>query len=102
MLEHVAKNGGKLRPITKFLYEGWIGAVEFARYNEKGELKQVGYCSGLTEASRKYMTENKNKYIGNCIEISAMERTKDGYFRHPQFKRLRPDKNPKECIISED
>lgn len=89
-------------PVTKFYFYSWIGAVEFAQYNEAGELQQVGYCSGLTEELRQDMTENSDKYVGECMEISAMERTKDGYFRHPQFLRMRPDKNQKDCIIGVD
>lgn len=91
-----------LIPVTKFFYYGWIGAVEFAQYNSAGVLVQVGFCSGLTEELRAGMTENSDKYIGECMEISAMERTKDGYFRHPQYLRMRPDKNPKDCIVNED
>jgi hypothetical protein len=100
--------------VTKFHFYDWIGAVEFAQYgnvdaeddegnvsNEYG-LKHVGFCSGLTDELRKHMTENQEEYIGECMEISAMERTKDGYFRHPQYLRMRPDKNPKDCIVNED
>lgn len=89
-------------PVTKFYYYGWIGAVEFSQYDHKGELKQVGYCSGLNEEMRKDMTENPDKFLNECMEISAMERTKDGYFRHPQFLCMRPDKPAKDCIINED
>src|SRR5699024_5738230 len=89
-------------PVTKFYFFGWIGAVEFSQYTPEGELKQVGYCSGLTEELRKDMTENKDNYLNECMEISAMERTKDGYFRHPQYLRMRPDKNAKDCIVGED
>lgn len=90
------------KPVTKYYFMGWIGAVEFSQYGSNGELKQVGYCSGLTDELRKDMTENPDKYLGECMEISAMERTKDDYFRHPQFLRMRPDKNPKDCVIGED
>lgn len=101
-LEHIAENGGELRPITKYFYMGWIGAVEFSQYDGQGVLKQVGFCSGIKEDLREDMTNHPDKYIGECMEISAMERTKDGYFRHPQFKRMRPDKNPEECTVNED
>ena len=42
------------------------------------------------------------RYIGKVIEISAMENTAAGFYRHPQFKQFRQDKNPNQCIINED
>lgn len=89
-------------PVKKFYFMGWIGAIEFSQYNDQGELVEVGYCSGIKEELRKDMTENPGKYLGECMEIGAMERTKDNYFRHPQFKRMRPDKNQRDCIIGID
>jgi ATP-dependent DNA ligase len=89
-------------PVTKYYFYGWIGSVEFAQFNDKGDLVNVGFCSGISEELRKDMTENPDKYVGQVMEISAMERTKDGYFRHPQYLRMRPDKNPNECIIGID
>lgn len=89
-------------PVTKFHYMGWIGSVLFSQYDDKGELVEVGYCSGIKEELRKDMTDNKDKYLGECMEISAMERTKDNYFRHPQYLRMRPDKNQKDCVIGVD
>jgi ATP-dependent DNA ligase len=89
-------------PVNRYYFYGWIGAIEFAQYDHNGELKHVGYCSGITDELRKDMTENPDKYIGQVMEIIAMERTKDGYFRHPNFLRMRPDKNPTECIIGVD
>ncbi|GAB3361207.1 hypothetical protein GCM10027566_27480 [Arachidicoccus ginsenosidivorans] len=34
-------------------------------------------------------------------EVSYRERTADGLFRHPSFKGLRPDKDPKEVVLEE-
>ncbi len=103
------------KPISKFYYYGWIGAVTFGQFDpdnvvtmcdrlgencqEFPQLKELGYFSGINEELRKDMTENPSKYIGECVEIGAMEQTKDGFYRHPQFSRLRPDKNPSECVI---
>lgn len=94
-----AEVGYPLVPVTKYYFNNWIGAVEFSQYTESGELKQVGFCSGLTEEIRQDMSENPKKYLNECMEISAMETTKDGYFRHPQFLRMRPDKNAEDCVI---
>lgn len=94
--------GVPIEPVTKFYFHGWIGAVTFGKYDKDGNLVELGYCSGLTEEMRKDMSENPDKYIGDCMEISAMEKTKDGFYRHPQFSRMRPDKNPSDCVIGED
>jgi ATP-dependent DNA ligase len=56
----------------------------------------------MKEELRKDISENPTKYQGECMEISAMERTKDGFFRHPQFLQMRDDKNQKDCIIGQD
>lgn len=91
-----------LTPVTKFYFNDWIGAVKFGKYDKDGNLVELGECSGLTDELRKDMSENPDKYIGQAIEIGAMERTKDGFYRHPQFIRMRPDKNPSECVLEED
>lgn len=99
--QFIEEYGEPVQPVTKYYWHGWIGSIEFSQYNNKGELVPMGECSGISEELRKDMSENPEKYIGQVMEISAMQRTKDGYFRHPQFLRLRDDKNPKDCLIGE-
>ncbi|MGG3801215.1 hypothetical protein [Metabacillus fastidiosus] len=89
-------------PVTKYHFYGWIGAVVFAQYNDQDELVQVGHCSELKEELRVNMSENSVNYIGECMEVSSMKGTKDGYFKNPSFLRMRPDKNPKDCVIGMD
>ncbi|KZR57894.1 RNA ligase family protein [Pseudobacillus badius] len=88
-------------PVTKFHFYDWIGAVTFGKYDENKELVELGDCSGITEALRADMSLRPNAYIGQVMEISAMQRTNDGYYRHPQFKRLRDDKNATDCKLGE-
>lgn len=73
-----------------------------ATFGEESKLVELGYFSGINEELRKDMTENPSKYIGECVEIGAMEQTKDGFYRHPQFSRMRPDKNARDCIVGVD
>lgn len=88
------------KPVTKFHYNAWIGAVRFGQYDKNGRLVEVGQCSGMTEEVRKYMSEHKEELIGKVIEVKGMERIgKTLAIRHPEFKCFRPDKNPDECII---
>jgi ATP-dependent DNA ligase len=50
--------------------------------------------AGFTDAERELLwTEAKaNKLVGQVIEVSCMQFTPIGQFRHPFFVRLRPDK----------
>ncbi|OLP64374.1 hypothetical protein BACPU_25990 [Bacillus pumilus] len=91
-----------ITPVTKYYFNSWIGAIEFAQYTAAGELLPVGFCSGFPENVRKKMSTEPNEFIGTCLEIMAHVRTKDLKFKHPQFKRLRPDKSPKDCVVGVD
>ena len=83
-------------------YEGMMGSVVFGKYDKRGgKLVQLGRCSGFTDAQRLEITKHPQKYLGKVIEISAMEGTEAGFYRHPQFKQLRVDKGPEQCIIKE-
>ena len=62
-------------------------------------IQYLGKCSGMTDGQRQLMSDHPERYIGRVIEIGAMERTKDGKFRHPQFKMLRDDKDAKMCVM---
>ncbi len=95
--EYTEKVSGE-KSISKFYNNRWIGAIEFGQYKD-GNLKSYGYCSGMTEDIRAELSNNKDKYIGQTIEIKAQQRLKSGHFRHPVFVRFRQDKSAKECII---
>lgn len=88
---------GVMRPVTKYHYYGWIGSIVLGAY-VNGQLIKICTVSGLDEALRKDMTENPDNYIGRVVRISFMERTADGYPRHPVFKNLHEGKLPEECV----
>lgn len=48
--------------------------------------------SGIAHALGADMFRNQEKYIGQWIEFTCMERDRAGGYRHPIFKRLREDK----------
>lgn len=95
-------------------YEGQVGAILFGAYEEySGEgppiceppglqWKYLGKCSGMDDVTRRDMTDNwEEKYAGKVIEIryfGKIGRDTDG-LRHPQFIRMRPDKDPHECTM---
>lgn len=90
-------------PITKYYYLGLKTAIKIGAYGENGELKELGtVSSGLTDEDRKEMTYSPERWIGNVVSLDCMSlNRKDHTLRHPVFKRLRLDKNPQECLISE-
>jgi len=85
-------------------YTNMIGAVIFGQYTEDGTfIEKRGKCSGMTDAFREELTANKDKFIGTTMEISfrtSMPDKNTGLpnYRHPQFERIRWDKEPTECI----
>lgn len=76
-----------------------VGAVKFGQYRA-GKLLECGQCSGMDDAMRTELTRHPKRYLGTVMEITANDREESGKFRHPQFSRLRPDKNSKDCIYN--
>ena len=67
-------------------YDGLIGAVCFT-YNGRTQT-----ASGMSDAVRRDMSERPEAYIGRVAEFAFQCETTNGHLRHPQFKRMRPDK----------
>lgn len=85
-------------------YSGQIGALTFGAYRGD-KLILLGRCSGMTDEMREQFTERfvTEELTGYTMEIRYFGKVgRDGTgLRHPQFVRLRPDKNPRECQISD-
>lgn len=90
-------DNGVMVPVSKFYYNGWIGAIQLSAY-VNGVLTKICTCSGFDEATRKDMTDNPNNYLNKVVKVTFMERTEAGYPRHPNFEEMHPDKMPDECI----
>lgn len=89
-------------PLTKAYFMGWIGAIKFGKY-KNGKLIELGQTSGIEDEMKELLSDGrheiKKEYIGQVMEIGAMEQIKkSGAYRHPRFIKLRPDKNAEECI----
>lgn len=100
-------------------FSGMVGSIEFGQYKKATKfpgvdteeiavmndgfyvLTKCGSCSGMDDSFRMELTKNADSYIGKVITITAMERTKAGQFRHPQFQRVRTDKQRQQCIWGE-
>lgn len=83
-------------------YEGQIGALELAVYNN-GVVWPIGKCSGMTDSERIQMTELAlhNKLKHKVIEVKFNDVTKNKKLRHPRFVRWRDDKPKEECSIGQ-
>jgi ATP-dependent DNA ligase len=79
-------------------YNNQIGAFIFGQYIG-GVLTEIGQTSGMTDAIRRDMTDNPDKYIGHAVVIKGMERLKSNAIRHPQFDKMHDDKLPEDCIM---
>lgn len=76
-------------------YTGMIGALEMSAYKD-GHLVGVGRCSGLSDEER---AADPCVYLNQVIEVEYDSLTTHGKLRFAQFKRFRPDKPEKECLI---
>ena len=96
------KKGDSEATISRLAANGWIGALVFGQY-VNGKLKKFGRCSGMPDDLRADFSNNKQARLGTVITIEAQSRIpKTGYFRHPRFLQLRPDKNANQCTYWED
>lgn len=101
--EKSLKKGDLQETETKFHKNGWIGAIVFGQYLG-GKLVEFGQTSGMDEAVRRTVSEDREGHIGRVFEIAAQERFPGtGKFRHPRFLRWRDgEKLPEDCIYSPD
>lgn len=93
-------DGKPLEPVTKNWFYGWAGSLKLGLY-DGDKLVHVGDLSGVTNEVK----ENWKDYVGEVVEIGAMEisQDKDGNpgFRHPRAINWRQDKNSKECLMEQ-
>lgn len=87
-------------PVTKFYAMGWIGALKFSVWKD-GELIEVGQTSGFNESVRREISENKESYLGQVIEVMAqcIINKDTGSLQHPRFIQFRPDKSSEMCTF---
>lgn len=103
-------------------FKQMVGAVQFGAFID-GKLTSVGQCSGMSdgrvdwkggapnrdgswiellsgaqpEGTRAWFTANQHTLVGRVIEVKANGVTKHGALRHPQFVRVRNDKDAAQC-----
>lgn len=69
-------------------YHGMIGACVLA----DGSGTIVGKCSGMDDATRRHMTDYREWWLGQLIEVKAQGRASAGGLDHPRYVRVRDDK----------
>lgn len=85
-------DGKPILPVTKTWYNGWAGSLRLGAYKD-GQLVEIGNLSGITDEVK----ENWRDYIGQVVEVSAMEIMDTGGLRHPKLISYRTDKSAAEC-----
>jgi ATP-dependent DNA ligase len=60
----------------------------------------VAFVSGFDIKTKKDMTENPKKYLGQVIDIFTQEMTENERLRHATFHRLRHDMNKELCTMN--
>lgn len=91
-----AEVNGEQVPVSKGHYNGWIGSVVLGAYVD-GVLTKICTASGMSDEVCAHMTENQDLYVGKVARIEFMEKTDDGYPRHPVYKNLHETKTAEEC-----
>lgn len=76
--------------------EGLIGGVKFSLFRGP-EMEEVGRFGAMDDELRRTITENKDHFMGQVIEVMGQGKTKHGRIRHPQLVRFRHDKEPTDC-----
>jgi len=80
-------------------FAGMVGAIIFGAHDADGNLVEAGRCSGMDMKTREAMTKNPDAWIGTVVEVAHMGQMPTGGFRHPQFKKRRPDKPADDCKL---
>lgn len=88
---------GSQIPVTEWYARGWIGSIILGAY-VKGSLQRICTASGIAKAVREDMTNNPNKYLNKIARVKFMEKTTDGYPRHPYFVNMHEGKRLEECV----
>jgi len=109
MAERMSIKKGDTKP-TPTKFAGMIGAFTYGMYVSYGRYKRpenfstqaqlmtLGSCSGMDDNTRMDMTLWPNQWLNQVVEIKGVEQNASGAIDNPRYIRLRPDKNPEECI----
>jgi ATP-dependent DNA ligase/predicted DNA-binding WGR domain protein len=77
-------------------YAGQTGALILGQHDAAGTLVEIARVSGMRDDERRRIDA---RVVGQVVEFDYQERTAAGRFRHPRFKRFRPDRDPVSCRV---
>lgn len=78
-------------------YFDTIGAIVIGQYRAGTFVPKITKISGMTDELRYELGSSGSDYLGKVVEFAFQNKTDESY-RHPRFKRFRPDKAPEECV----
>lgn len=79
-------------------YRGLIGSIHCGAW-DGGNLVEVTSVSGMDDDIRYELSKDPPSFVGSVIEVEYQERSIKR-LRHPRFKRFRPDKPARECLLA--
>lgn len=90
------------KPVTKAYYNNWKMGFTIGLYNGN-HIQEIGkVTSGLDDAMRQDIAEHPEKYMGQCIRVSAMSVDKEKLsIRHPVFVSIHFDKPASDCRLED-
>ena len=77
-------------------YQDTIGAIVIGQYRDGQFVKKITKISGMTDEMRYLVGSNQEQYLGRVVEFAYQNKTDESY-RHPRFKKFRPDKLARDC-----
>lgn len=96
-------DGAPIEPVTKPYFYGWASSISISVMKD-GEPYHLGYISGVSDEIKKGIVSDKDKYVNNVYEVSAMEiEYINGAYslRHGKIIKERKDKSYLECDFSQ-
>jgi hypothetical protein len=79
-------------------YAGLIGSIVCKTW----EGYSVADISGMADDVRRMISANPNEYLGQVVEVVYQNVGEKGRLRFPQFLRFRYDKDPQQCVVTQD
>lgn len=86
------------RPGVTGKYENTLGALVLGVMHE-GKVVEIGECSGMTDAVRDEVWNNKSKFMYRPLDVRAQEMTSQNRLREPRFMRWRDDVSVHDCTF---
>lgn len=80
-------------------YSGSVGAIALSVYDVHGKAIEIGFASGFSDEIRSDINANRDKYLGQVVDVYAQELSAGNRLRHPTFFRFRSDLEDLDCTI---